>query len=196
MIPFPGGFVKHFFTNFATIFCMLLSRTVVRSWRIFLATGPGGKTAAGKNRGTNWNLSFRTENCPVPFRAAAGADRTTDRTVTHWLRALPAKFQFIVILSTAEKFLAPQWFVILHIPYAICFLFVYRLLIIGDYHKHKKGGGSREPLPFHLFSTSLLSDERAPFFAGQKTGLFLCASCNYLRILIWFCISICLWRSV
>ena len=43
----------------------------------------------------NWNLSFRTENCPVPFRAAAGADRTTDRTVTHWLRALPAKFQFI-----------------------------------------------------------------------------------------------------
>ena len=46
----------------------------------------------------NWNLSFRTENCPVPFRAAAGADRIADRTVTHWPRALPAKFQFIAFL--------------------------------------------------------------------------------------------------
>ena len=40
MIPFPGGFVKHFFTNFAMIFCMLLSRTVVRSWRIFSPHAP------------------------------------------------------------------------------------------------------------------------------------------------------------
>ena len=52
----------------------------------------------------NWNLSFRTENCPVPFRAAAGADRTTDRTVTHWLRALPAKFQFDILLTEIDSY--------------------------------------------------------------------------------------------
>ena len=49
----------------------------------------GGKGAV-KICATNSNLSFRTENCPVPFRAAAGADRIAHRTETHWPRALPA----------------------------------------------------------------------------------------------------------
>ena len=56
---------------------------------------PEGEPAAAATSVTNWNLSFRTENCPVPFRAAAGADGIAHRTVTHWLRALPAKFQFV-----------------------------------------------------------------------------------------------------
>ena len=46
----------------------------------------------------NWNLSDRTDVCLTSFRAAAGADRIADRTVTHWPRALPAKFQFIAFL--------------------------------------------------------------------------------------------------
>ena len=179
MIPFPGGFVKHFFTNFATIFCMLLSRTVVRSWRIFsphaprrsvfhrrkqrdklefgglkkmlslrtqteachcepvrtLANPPDfqdtiieqlplffcvyGRTgpvlADRKIRGIatpacalvrndmfyfsaiNTNLSYRTDTCSAPFRAAISADGIAKRTETHWQRALPAKHQFIAL---------------------------------------------------------------------------------------------------
>ena len=43
---------------------------------------------------TNTNLSYRTDTCPAPFRAAAGADGISLRTETHWPRALPAKHQF------------------------------------------------------------------------------------------------------
>ena len=44
----------------------------------------------------NTNLSYRTDARPATFRGLAGADRTTDRTETHWQRALPAKHQFVL----------------------------------------------------------------------------------------------------
>ena len=46
----------------------------------------------------NTNLSYRTDARPATFRGLAGADRTTDRTETHWQRALPAKFQFSALI--------------------------------------------------------------------------------------------------
>ena len=51
---------------------------------------------------SNTNLSFRTDVCLTSFRGAISADRITDRTETHWLRALPAKFQFACLLRRVD----------------------------------------------------------------------------------------------
>ena len=44
----------------------------------------------------NTNLSYRTDTCSAPFRAAISADGIAKRTETHWQRALPAKHQFVL----------------------------------------------------------------------------------------------------
>ena len=47
---------------------------------------------------------LQNRRLPTPFRAAAGADRTAWRTVTHWPRALPAKQQFTEPILCLPRF--------------------------------------------------------------------------------------------
>jgi len=61
----------------------------------------------------------------------------------------------------------------------ICFYFCYEAFKTGRYHIPKKGGGSREPLPFcpqYPFSTSLLlslAEIPLPSFFGNGIFLYL-----------------------